>query len=179
MRSAKLFHLPLLFMVSLFSHNSLAQQPSETTETYGSWTYRCSQVAQQNDANSAAKRACELLQVIRDSKGNVIAQIAFGNSLEDNNNLISVVQVPQGMLLSEPIVLADEVQKNKVAAPYFSCFNNICLARANVSRDVLSALGDSNKGSLEFVDRTGRKIKVLLSFEGLKTASERLVSTSG
>lgn len=179
MRTAKLLHLPFFFGAMLFSHGAMAQEPSVTTETYGTWTYRCSQVAKPADNETAAKKACELVQVVRDGKGNVIAQIAFGKSPEDEGTLISVIQLPQGTLLTEPVLLSDEAKENTLSVPYFSCFNTICLARSNVSQDLLSALGAGNKGSLEFADRNGRKVRVLLSFDGLKAASERLISTSG
>lgn len=179
MRAAKLLYLPIFVIAMLFAHSSLAQEPSVTTETYGTWTYRCSQIAKQADNETAPKKACELVQVVRDGKGNVIAQIAFGKSPEGEGTFISVIQVPQGTLLTEPVMLSDEAKENTLSVPYFSCFNTICLARSNITEDLLSALGAGNKGSLEFADRNGRKVRVLLSFDGLKAASERLISTAG
>lgn len=175
----KFFYLPFFLMFILFAQKSLAQQPSVTTETYGSWTYRCSQVTPPADASSTTNKTCELVQVVRDGKGNVIAQIAFGKNPDGENSLISVIQLPQGTLLTAPVTLSDETKKHNLTALYFSCFNNICLARTDVSRNLLKALGDGNKGTLEFVDRSGRTVRVLLSFKGLKAASERLVSMSG
>lgn len=179
MRIAKHIKLPFFLGVCLFVNSALAQEPSVTTETYGSWTYRCSQVAQQADTQTSAKKACELVQVVRDSKGNVIAQIAFGKDPGDEDKLIAVVQVPQGTLLTQPVTLSDEALKNSLSAPYFSCFNNICLARTDIDPNLLSALGAVDKGQLEFADRTGRTVRVLLSFEGLKAASDRLIDTAG
>ncbi|MBO6919361.1 MAG: invasion associated locus B family protein [Rhizobiaceae bacterium] len=179
MRIAKLIQLPFFLGIILFANHSLAQEPSVTTETYGSWTYRCSQIAQQSDAQTSAKKACELVQVVRDGKGNVIAQIAFGRDPDGENKLIAVVQVPQGTLLTRPVTLSDEARKNNLTAPYFSCFNNICLARTDIEPNLLSALGVGDKGQLEFADRTGRIVRVLLSFEGLKAASDRLMETAG
>ena len=179
MRVATFFQVPLFLSALLFANNSMAQEPSVTTETYGSWTYRCSQIAQQEDTQETAKKACELVQIVRDGKGNVISQIAFGKNPDGGDSLVTVIQVPQGMLLTEPVKLSNESQTQAITAPYFSCFNNICLARTDIKSDLLSALGGDSKGNLEFVDRSGRKVRVLLSFDGLKAASDRLITTAG
>lgn len=174
----KLFKTLILSVSLLATGQSFAQEPSITTETYGSWTYRCSQVSKPNaDDTAVSKKACELVQVLQDAKGNVIAQLAFGIDAASPEKIVSVMQVPQGALLTVPVVLSDEDKKNTLQAPYFSCFNNICLARTETNKEQLKSFGTSSKGNLEFADRSGRKIRVLLSFEGLSAASERLIST--
>tara|TARA_R110002126_G_scaffold291549_2_gene453581 strand:- start:2934 stop:3269 length:336 start_codon:yes stop_codon:yes gene_type:complete len=95
----------------LAAQSAFAQQPSETTETYGNWTYRCSQVVVLPAANSSddkiadtadasSKKVCETVQSLQNADGNVIAQIAFGLDPVAPEKVIAVFQVPQGTLLS-------------------------------------------------------------------------------
>ena len=158
--------------------SAAAQQPSLTTETYGSWTYRCTNPAAQQNADDTTKanvkKACETIQILRDAKGNVIAQIAFGKDAADPKKLVGVFQVPQGTLLSEPVKFGAEGEANPLAAPYFTCLQSICLARMNIAGDGLKKLYGKEKGALEFADRSGRKINVLLSLQGFAAAIGRL-----
>lgn len=165
---------------------SYAQQPSETTETYGDWTFRCSQVAAQttdasetentNTSEGEATKACETTQVLRDGNGNVIAQIAFGQDPSNSEKIVTVFQVPQGTLLTSPVRFGDEELTKYLDADYFTCIQSICLARAETDEAKLKDIGSVEKGSLIFTDRSGRNIRVLFSFKGLNDAIERMVS---
>ena len=53
--------LAAIFTLAPMGYNSWAQEPNSTTETYGSWTYRCNQITKEPDAEKAAKKACELV----------------------------------------------------------------------------------------------------------------------
>lgn len=165
---------------------SYAQQPSETTETYGDWTFRCNQVeastaeASETDGNNSSKDAvtklCETTQVLRDGNGNVIAQIAFGQDPSNAEKIVTVFQVPQGTLLTTPVRFGDEELTKSIDADYFTCIQSICLARTETDEASLKDIGSVEKGSLIFADRSGRNIRVLLSFKGLNDAIERMVS---
>ena len=165
-----------------------AQQPSLTTETYGNWTYRCTNpAADKGDANAkkentdstaqaAPKKACETIQVLRDSKGNVIAQIAFGKDAVEPKKLLGVFQVPQGTLLSEPVRFGVENGTDPLVAPYFTCLQSVCLARIDTDAKALKKFNGKKNGTLEFADRSGRRINVLLSLDGFSSAIGRLTS---
>lgn len=174
----KLGNLVLMATAALTSQMALAQQPSLTTETYGSWTFRCTLPAKPAEGEDKAdvKKACETIQVLRDSKGNVIAQIAFGKDAAKPKSLVGVFQVPQGTLLSEPVRFGVEKSKEPLIAPYFTCLQSVCLARVDTNAAALKKLNGKKNGALEFTDRSGRKISVLLSLEGFASAVGRLTS---
>ncbi|MGJ8571972.1 MAG: invasion associated locus B family protein [Hoeflea sp.] len=174
---------------------AFGQQPSVTTETYGNWIYRCTQLpsppeqdpvvateaaegaaAKTANTESAGKMVCETSQVLQDAEGNVIAQIAFGIDPAATDKIVAAFQVPQGTLLSSPVRLGTEGLKQSIEAEYVTCYQSICLARAEINKDNLAKFSAVDKGTLEFADRSGRKINVLLSFDGLSAASKRLIS---
>lgn len=172
------------------SHAS-AEKPSVTTETYGNWTYRCAQITSPSDQVEAPAAAagetpakpedsttmvCETSQVLQDADRNVIAQIAFGNVPATPGKLVVVFQVPQGTLLSSPVRFGTEGLKDSLEAEYVTCYQQICLARAEIETETIRKFGQSENGTLEFADRSGRKISVLLSFDGMTAANERLIS---
>lgn len=174
--------LALVFPVITISHAQ--QQPTEVTETFGNWSYRCRQVQPQGEikpdadkANVPSKMSCETLQVVRDEKGNVIAQIAFGVVPTSPDAIIAVFQVPQNTLLSSPVKFGSEDLATAIEANYVTCFQSICLARTSTTKDQLASLASAaDKGAMEFKDRSGRSIRVLLSFDGLTSALQRLVT---
>ena len=157
-----------------------AQQPTQTTETYDNWVYRCSQIttaaAQQGNSEQAAtpQKRCEVTQVLQDNTGNVIAQIAIGKSAETEGNLVLVMQVPQGTLLSEPVRMGNETLSTSIDAAYFTCLQSVCLARAETKGKPLNDLAKLEKAKLQFADRSGRSIQVLFSFKGLAPALKRM-----
>jgi invasion protein IalB len=179
----------LVLMSVQFAH---AQQPSVTTETYGNWTYRCTLIANpaeqeaapavpttaENPAKTeaASTMVCETSQILQDAKGNVIAQIAFGLDPATTDKLIVAFQVPQGTLLSSPVRFGTEGLEDSLEAEYVTCYQSICLARAETEKTIIKTFGESKNGMLEFADRSGRKINVLLSFDGMTAANERLTS---
>jgi invasion protein IalB len=178
-------------LVMLGVQSAHAQQPSATTETYGNWTYRCTLIASPTEqevapaastAENPAKpeagnsMVCETSQVLQDAKGNVIAQIAFGRDPAASDKLIIAFQVPQGTLLSSPVRFGTEGLKDSLEAEYVTCYQSICLARAETEKTIIKKFGESKNGTLEFADRSGRKINVLLSFDGMTAANERLTS---
>lgn len=143
-------------------------QPSQSTETYGDWTYRCQIV---NDADKTKR--CEVVQVIRDDKGAVISQAAIGKS-EEASKFLMVVQVPQGVLLTEQLSFETEDAKTKVEAPYVTCVQNYCLARADVENTLMKSFGQAKKGFVSIRDNTGRPIKIAVSFNGMSDALSKL-----
>ena len=164
---------------------AFAQQPSATSETYGSWIFRCSIPAKAEKAGATQEngeqkpenelqKACETIQVLRDSNGNVIAQIAFGKDATEPKKLVGVFQVPQGTLLSEPVKFGVEKGTDPLIAPYFTCLQSVCLARVDTNIAELQKLDGKTNGALEFADRSGRKINVLLSLNGFAAAISRL-----
>jgi invasion protein IalB len=178
------------FMLVGAQHAS-AQQPSATTETYGNLTYRCAQIANPSGqgaapaaapAEAAAKpdaanaMVCETSQVLQDANGNVIAQIAFGIAPATPDKLVIAFQVPQGTLLTSPVRFGTEGLEDSLEAEYVTCYQSICLARAEIETKTIRKFGESENGTLEFADRSGRKINVLLSFNGMTAANERLTS---
>lgn len=168
----------VLFLFSIVTIGSVEAKevvPTQTTETYGTWTYRC-QVLPAETIDNAADKACEMVQAIRDPKGNLIAQAAFGIEPQAEDQVIAVFQVPDGTILSEPVLFGVRSLEDRLSADYVTCFRRACLARTSVNQAELKAISNGEEGILQFVDRAGRTIQVLLSLDGFGSALERLSS---
>ncbi len=191
MQSKRILVASICGLALLSTQHASAQQPSATTETYGNWTYRCAQIASPSEQaatpeastgetpakpEAANTMVCETSQVLQDANRNVIAQIAFGIAPATQDKLVIVFQVPQGTLLSSPVRFGAEGLKDSIEAEYVTCYEQICLARAEIESKTIRKFGESENGALEFADRSGRKINVLLSFDGMTAANERLIS---
>jgi len=144
--------------------------PVPTTETYDAWTVRC--VTARSDATG---KNCEAIHSVRNDKGAVIVHAAIGKDSTKQDGLIVVFQVPQGLLLSHPARLVAEGKVAVLAAPYFTCMQNTCLARADTTKSSLDLFVPAQKGFLEVKERTGRTVRVEISFQGLAAALDRLV----
>lgn len=152
----------------------VAQEPSETTETYGSWMYRCVQPQAVQGGDTLPPKICEINQTLSDANGSVVGTIAIGPN-PDGEGLVSVFRVPQGTLLSYPVNFGTEDGEAVVQAQYFTCMNNACFARVATSEDVVVDIAEAEQGRLLFADRSGRVVQVLLSLSGLKAALGRLL----
>jgi len=145
-------------------------KPVPSTEIYDAWTVRC--VAAGSDATT---KNCEATHSVRNDKGAVIVHTAIGQDRKRQDGLIVVFQVPQGLLLSQPARLVAEGKVAVLAAPYFTCLQNTCLARADTTKSSLELFVPAQKGFLEVKERTGRTVRIEISFKGLAAALDRLV----
>lgn len=147
-----------------------ASQPSETTETFASWTVRCRQPAPE------APRVCEVVHAVQ-GQGGVLAQIAIGTPPGGAAPLI-VVQTPLGVLVSQPVTIGSAAAEGGTAPafslPFATCLQTGCIAQAETTHDALDALARDQTASFAFAERTGRAIEIAVPLAGLRNALARL-----
>lgn len=146
------------------------ESPSLTTEVYRDWTLRCEII--NADAN---QKNCEVLQTVLNQSGAVLAQVAFGKSKLPNKFLL-VLQLPQGLLLSSTPKIFAEAEEIDLAVPYFSCFQNVCLAQTDIQFEMVDKLANAEDIIVSVTDRSTAPITIKLSPNGLAAAIGKLRS---
>ena len=146
-----------------------AAQPSETTETFGSWVVRCQKPA------GDAPRACEVIHSVNSQNG-VITQIAIGTPPGATAPLI-VVQTPLGVLVSQAVTFGDAAAAGStapLALPFVTCLQIGCIAQLQTTDESLDALAAAPSARIGFAERTGRAIDIAVPLNGMKDALARL-----
>lgn len=142
-------------------------QPSETTETFGSWTVRCQKPSAQ------APRTCEVLHTVQ-SQGNLIVQIAVGTPTGKETPLI-VVQTPLGVLVSQPVaILKAQSGEPQLSVSFQTCLQIGCLAQLDIDHETLDGLASGQAAKLAFAERTGRSVEITIPLNGMSDALTRL-----
>ncbi|MEM1049570.1 MAG: invasion associated locus B family protein [Pseudomonadota bacterium] len=142
-----------------------AEQPVQTTATYGDWTVRCRSVAQKDD------KLCEMIQVVpAKNKQGAVANLAVGR-MPGEDKVRLVVQLPIGVHL--PSRVAMKVGTDAVGdAEFQSCFSNFCLARSDLDPAALKRLKDGKVMTLAFKDRALRDAAIQVSLKGFTAAHD-------
>ncbi|MGJ8573109.1 MAG: invasion associated locus B family protein [Hoeflea sp.] len=148
---------------SLAAQSQTSPTPSQVTETFGAWTVRCVGVQQ---------KTCEAVQVINGQSG-TIAEIAIALPTGQAEAIIAS-RAPLGVMLSEPILFGENDGADPIEINYVTCVSQGCLAQANVSAEGLLQLAGKKEGNLTFKDRSGRRYRITVSFDGLSDALTRL-----
>lgn len=86
-----------------------------------------------------------------------------------------MIQLPLGVLLSQPVLLADAADgKEPWRVPFVSCLQIGCLAQVETTAEALDALAAAQAAKLSFAERTGRAIEIAIPLAGMKDALARL-----
>ena len=158
---AALLSIPFLSHAAS-SRLSLAQEASNSTETYGAWMVRCKR---EKDLN-----LCEMLQTLatgteKDRK--IVAQVAIGR-LPDAPAPRAVLQVPMGVDLTKPpFLLIGETAE--YSGRYFICTGRFCRAEIDLPVDVAGEIGKANKASMRFA-LLGKNVVVPITTDGMAKA---------
>lgn len=144
---------------------ALAQEASNSTETYGAWMVRCKR---EKDLN-----ICEMLQTLatgteKDRK--IVAQVAIGQ-LPNTQAPRAVLQVPMGVDLTKPPVLIIG-ETAEYAGRYFICTGRFCRAEIDLPIAVAEEIGKAEKASMRFT-LLGKKMVVLITTEGMAAAFKK------
>ena len=197
MRFLKVTAMLAAFFAStlVIPHTVIAETktPSSTTATFGDWIVRCrtiklseKQAATQNPESN--KNICEMVHTInvstmdkrtgKPSKPQLLAQVALGK-LPNSKNFKVVYQVPSAVWLREAIAVRFAADSKNIAkaasnymhkASYFRCIANACLADADLSDDMLTAIMSSKVSQISFKDGSKRTINIPMSLKGFKEA---------
>lgn len=144
------------------SRMALAQEASNSTETYGAWMVRCQR---QKDLN-----ICEMLQTLatgteKDRK--IVAQVAIGR-LPNAKAPRAVLQVPMGVDLTKPPVLIIG-ETAEYSGRYFICTGRFCRAEIELPASVADEIGKAKKASMRFT-LLGKTVVVLITVDGMAAA---------
>ncbi len=165
---------------------ALADAPQSTTATYGDWILHCAAAPAQSDAASAkapadTAKVCEIEQTIRlRQTGQAILKIALGKAKADAPTTL-VLEVPTGVLLRPGINLSlGDAPKEKpdLAESYVRCTPQSCLADSEVSSALSKDLMAGKTMIVEFVDGSGKRVRVPTSLNGFASAFQALFPDS-
>ena len=137
----------------------------QTEQSFGQWKLRC--VDRQRHKDIAPGSDCEVYHSIQNTDGAIIVEIAFSSHPKSPDRLVTVVQVPRGTLLREPVKL-DLFKEKPVLAQYVTCLEQGCIASASVfikqSDEALPI------GKATFRRHTGEILEVVIPTDGLRSA---------
>lgn len=140
---------------------------SQTTETFGAWTVRCTNVGADQTT-----RQCEALVRIQ-NKGNTIAEIAVGKGKQAGEAVVAG-RTPLGVLISQPLQLQAKSDADAIDINYVTCLANGCVARTQVAAANLKPFTSEESGNLTLRESTGRTITISVPMNGFKDALSAL-----
>ena len=142
-------------------------EPSETTETFGSWTVRCRKAP-------GEPKACEIVHTVQGQGGSAVAQIAIGTPPGVGAKPLLVIQAPLGVLVTKPAMLASETGSVALEAAFQTCLQMGCLAQAEADPAKLDTLARAKSAKMTVTDRSGRAVELAVPLNGMTAALERL-----
>lgn len=152
----------LLSFVPGSARLALAQEASNSTETFGAWMVRCQRQKELN--------ICEMLQTLatgteKDRK--IVAQVAIGR-LPNAEAPRAVLQVPMGVDLTRPpdLIIGE---KAEYSGRYFICTGRFCRAEIELPASVAEEIGKAKKASMRFT-LLGKSVVVLITTDGMAAA---------
>jgi len=156
------------FGFQLSSDNAFAQDPTNTTATYGAWVVRCDR--------RNKEPTCEMLQTLAaQNRQQVIAQVAIGR-LPKAETPRAVLQVPLGVDLTKPATL-QLGEKAQFQGRYFVCSANFCFSEIELPKTAADEIAVAKKASIRFFLQ-GKDLTVPVSTEGMAAAFKVAVATS-
>lgn len=164
-----------------------AQKPSRTTATYGDWLVQCgtpnaagagqkstdknaAEVLKEKSAPSPSQqKICEMVQVftIRET-GKQLARLAIGKPNAESG-LTAVLHLPIGVFLGNAPILKLGAT-DAVDGQFVRCLPAFCVAKFNVTADMIKAVTEKSTSELIYVGAAGKQIKVIMSGKGFQDA---------
>ena len=119
------------------SPRAQVSEPSAFSETYGSWTVRCTSKSAQEDG-SARRCAMEQRFVWRDPESGrrqPLLTVTLTPSLADGG-MEAVVLTPFGLLFGDGLRLRADRQRT-VVFPFHTCYPEGCIVRGSLDREMI------------------------------------------
>ncbi|WP_319532014.1 invasion associated locus B family protein [uncultured Cohaesibacter sp.] len=153
-------------------------QPTVTTAAYENWVLRC--VKSNAEADKDKPKQCEIIQTIQvQGQQQPIAQIALGHRPNEEAAMLTAV-LPVNVTLPGRVFIATTAVKDQaptgiIELSWFRCIQGTCFANTQLKDEDWENLKSANQnGLIGFVDASGRKISVPLSWAGFTTAVDAL-----
>lgn len=149
---------------------SMGQEQASANEpyvkaTFGDWKLRCIKAKDGSDP-------CELYQLLKDSKGNSLAEISMLALPEGGQAAVgATVIVPLETLLTKQLAIGIDTAKAKVY-PFSFCASVGCFARIGFTTDEIAALQKGNKATVSVVPWAAQDqvVSVDISLKGFTDA---------
>ena len=149
---------------------SMGQEQASANEpyvkaTFGDWKLRCIKAKDGSDP-------CELYQLLKDSKGNSLAEISMLALPAGGQAAVgATVIVPLETLLTKQLAIGIDTAKAKVY-PFSFCASVGCFARIGFTADEIAALQKGNKATVSVVPWAAQDqvVSVDISLKGFTDA---------
>jgi invasion protein IalB len=150
---------------------NVGAEPQSTSATFGDWVLRC----QRQGDGAAAPKVCEVALTVQTSQKATIAQIALGR-LAKGEALHLTAQLPVDVSFPSVVKLfAGDKDAHPLELEWRRCAQIGCFADTILSDEQVQQLrARSEPERLEFVEATGRAVRIPLSFRGLAPALDAL-----
>lgn len=153
---------------------SMGEEQSSVTEpyvkgTYGDWKLRCIKAKDGSDP-------CELYQLLKDGKGNSIAEISMLGLPEGGQAAIgATIIVPLETLLTKQLAIGIDTAKAKVY-PFTFCASVGCFSRIGFTAEEIAAMQKGNKATVSVVPMAApdQIVSVDISLKGFTEAYNAL-----
>ena len=148
-------------------------EPQTTTASYGDWTLRCQRLADP----AAPSKLCEISMTIQAGQQPApIAQIAMGR-LAKTDPYHLTAHVPTNISLPSVVKFSTgDKDAHSQELAWRRCAPAGCFANSTLTDVQWKGLhGQTDAGSLEFIDAVGRPVKLPVSFRGLAQAMDALI----
>lgn len=161
----------------------IPSEPTQTTETYGSWVLRCVQLPPPAPTDGKSSRApgrtCEVVQTVQvQGQPQPIAQVAIGRFPGDDDLVVTAL-LPVNISLPGEVRIsgngktgADE--RGGIGLVWTRCLSGTCIATAKPDAETLAILRRETEGQLRFADAAGSMLSIPLSWSGLDQAMTAL-----
>ncbi|MCO6177497.1 invasion associated locus B family protein [Ciceribacter sp. RN22] len=153
---------------SMMPTMSLAEDPTNLSESYESWSVQCQQVG----AGEQRQRLCQMSQELVQNQTRQRV-LTFVLSFSKEGTIKGTVIAPFGLLLSEGLRV--EMDGKEVARGAFrTCLPLGCISEVDLSQDAIKQLSVGAKASVMTTANTGQPVRTDITLSGFSAAYRRL-----
>lgn len=147
---------------------SLAQEPTNLSESYGSWTVQCQQVGEGEQRQRVCQMSQELIQ--QQPRQRVLV---FALTQTKEGAVKATVISPFGLLLSEGLRVELD-GKEIVRGTFKTCLPIGCISEIDLGPDVIRELSAGAKVAVMTTANTGQPVRTDITLDGFSAAYQRL-----
>lgn len=150
-----------------------AAEPKVTQQPFGTWMYRCQDVA---IAGKPANSVCELDQdvnVVANGNTQTVMRMAFGFPPGDTPGHIATFVLPLGVRL-KPGVTLNADKGGELVIPYDFCAPGGCRATEILPKSLMVALRRGKLGQVKIVLNNGQPLVIEYSLNGFAAGLQTL-----
>ncbi|MFM2485432.1 invasion associated locus B family protein [Celerinatantimonas yamalensis] len=156
----------------------VSSTPADTTATYGNWVLHCVRL---NRQNKQAQDSCEVVQAVKvEGQPQPILQLAIGRLPGEKTFRMTAV-LPVNVLIPGEVHIAIDDKATDKKQDGFDlslkrCVPNGCVASNVLDKKMQMRIRAGSEGQLRFLDASGQRIAIPLSWSGFSQAMDALES---